>query len=82
MIFGYFRRPGFQIGGVGLLIGGSVDGLCLCVWLCCGWVVAEVAGSFGFPMGFFFFFFPSVMTLVFLFIYLFLIWVFVSVGFW
>ena len=22
MIFGYFRRPGFQIGGVGLLIGG------------------------------------------------------------
>ena len=52
--------------GVGLLIGGSVDGLCLCVWLCCGWVVVEVAGSSGFPMGFFFF----------------LIWVFVSVGFW
>ena len=22
MIFGYFRRPGFQIGGMGLLIGG------------------------------------------------------------
>ena len=22
MIFGYFRRPGFQIGGVGLLISG------------------------------------------------------------
>ena len=55
MIFGYFRRRGFQIGGVGLLISGSVDGLCLCVWLCCGWVVAEMAGSSGFPMGFFFF---------------------------
>ena len=55
MIFGYFRRPGFQIDGVGLLIGGSIDGLCLCVWLCHGWVVAEVAGSSGFPMGFFFF---------------------------
>ena len=68
MMFGYFRRPGFQIDGVGLLIGGSVDGLCLCVWLCCGWVMAEVAGSSGFSMGFFFFFF--------------LIWVFVPVGFW
>ena len=67
---GIFGRPEFQIGSVGLLIGGSVDGLCLCVWLCCGWVVAEVAGSSGFPMGFFFFFFPSVVTLVFLFIYL------------
>ena len=78
MIFGYFRRPGFQISGVGLLIGGSVDGLCLCVWLCCGWVVAKVAGSFGFPLGFFFFF-SSVVTLVFFF---FLIWVFVPVGFW
>ena len=42
---------------MGLLIGGSVDGLCLCVWLCCGWVMAEVAGSSGFSMGFFFFFF-------------------------
>ena len=51
MIFGYFQWPGFQIGGVGLLIGGSIDGLCLCVWLCCGWVVAEVVGFF-----FFFFF--------------------------
>ena len=40
---------------MGLLIGGSVDGLCLCVWLCCGWVVAEVVGSSGFSMGFFFF---------------------------
>ena len=28
----------------------------VCVWLCCGWVVAEVAGYSGFPMGFFFFF--------------------------
>ena len=56
MIFGYFQRPGFQIDGVGLLIGSSVDGLCLCVWLCCGWVVAEVAGSSRFSMGFFFFF--------------------------
>ena len=54
---------------------GSVDGLCLCVWLCCGWVMAEVAG---FLMGFFFFFFPSVVTLFFFF---FLIWVFVPVGF-
>ena len=43
--------------GVGLLIDGSVDGLCLCVWLCCGWVMVEVAGSSGFSMGFFFFFF-------------------------
>ena len=57
MMFGYFRRPGFQIDGVGLLISGSVDGLCLCVWLCCGWVMAEVVGSSGFSMGFFFFFF-------------------------
>ena len=57
MIFRYFRWPGFQISGVGLLIGSSVDGLCLCVWLCCGWVVAKVAGFSGFPMGFFFFFF-------------------------
>ena len=57
MIFGYFRRPRFQIGDVGLLIGGSVVGLCLCLWLCCGWVVAEVAGSSGFPMGFLKFFF-------------------------
>ena len=32
--------------------------------------MAEVAGSSGFPMGFFFFFF------------FFLIWVFVPVGFW
>ena len=55
MIFGYFRWPGFQIGGVGLLIGGSVDDLCLCVCLCCGWVVAEVAGSSGFPMVLFYF---------------------------
>ena len=39
---------------MGLLIGGFVDGLCLCVWLCCGWVVA---GSSRFLMGFFFFFF-------------------------
>ena len=54
MIFGYFRRPRFQIDGVGLLIGGFVDGLCLCMWLCCGWVVA---GSSGFSLGFFFFFF-------------------------
>ena len=66
--------------GVGLLIDGSVDGLCLCVWLCCGWVVAEVAGSFGFPMGFFFFF--SFCCDTGLFIYLFIIWVFVLVGFW
>ena len=90
MIFWYFRRPGFQIGDVGLLIGGLgllIGGLgggcggrcwlqlvcvcvtllmvcvCMYVWLCCGWVVAEVAGSFGI-----FFFF--------------LIWVFVQVGFW
>ena len=56
MIFGYFRWPGFQISGMGLLIGGSIDGLCLCVWLCRGWVVAEVAGSSGFPMGFLFLF--------------------------
>ena len=28
----------------------------MCVCLCCGWVVAEVVGSSGFPMGFFFFF--------------------------
>ena len=55
MIFRYFQWPGFQISGVGLLIGSFVDGLCLCVWLCCGWVVAKVAGSSGFPMGFFFF---------------------------
>ena len=40
----------------GLFVCGSVDGLCLCVLLCCGWVVAEVVGSSGFPMGFFFFF--------------------------
>ena len=50
----------------GLCVYGSVDGLCLCVWLCCGWVLAEVAGSSGFPMSFFFF----------------LIWFFVPVGFW
>ena len=56
IIFRYFRWPGFQISGVGLLIGGSIDGLCLCVWLCRGWVVAEVAGSSGFPMGFLFLF--------------------------
>ena len=37
------------------------DGLCVC-----GFVVAEVAGSSGFPMVFFFF----------------LIWVFVPMGFW
>ena len=37
------------------------DGLCVC-----GFVVAEVAGSSGFPMVFLFF----------------LIWVFVQVGFW
>ena len=54
--------------GLNRLIGGSVDGLYLCVWLCCGWVMVEVAGSSRFPMGFFFFFF--------------LIWVFVQVGFW
>ena len=57
--------------GVGLLIGGSVDGLCLCVWLCCGWVVAKVASFSGFPMGFFFFFFPSVVTLVFIYLFFF-----------
>ena len=51
----------------GLCVCGSVDGLFVCVWLCCGWVVAEVAGSSRFSMGFFFFF---------------LIWVFVSVRFW
>ena len=79
MIFGYFRRPRFQISDVGLLIGGSVDGLCLCVWLCYGWVVAEVAGSSGFPMGFFFFLFCCDTGF---FIYLFIIWVFVLVGFW
>ena len=27
----------------------------MCVWLCCGWVVAEVAGSSRFLMGFFYF---------------------------
>ena len=53
---------------MGLLIGGSVDGLCLCVWLCCGWVVAEVAGSSGLSMGFFFFP-PFVVMLVFFFIF-------------
>ena len=37
--------------------------VCVCV---CGFVVVEMAGSSGFPMGFFFF----------------LIWVFVPVGFW
>ena len=42
---------------MGLLISGSVDGLCLCVWLCCGWVLAEVVGSSRFSMSFFFFFF-------------------------
>ena len=31
--------------------------VCVCVWLCCGWVVAEVARSSGFSMGFFFFLF-------------------------
>ena len=41
----------------GLCVCGSVDGLFVCVWLCCGWVVAEVAGSSRFSMGFFFFFF-------------------------
>ena len=30
--------------------------VCVCVWLCCGWVMVEVAGSSGFTMGFFFFF--------------------------
>ena len=54
---------------MGLLIGGSVDGLCLCVWLCCGWVVAKVAGFSGFPIGFFFFFFTSVVTLVFIYLF-------------
>ena len=57
------RRPGLMV-----CVCGSVDGLCLCVWLCCGWVVAEMAGSSGFPMGFIFLFF--------------IIWVFVPVGFW
>ena len=43
MIFGYFRRPGFQIG--------SVDGsVCVCVWLCF-WLCWLC------PIGFFFFFF-------------------------
>ena len=28
----------------------------LCVWLCCGWVLAEVVGSSWFSMSFFFFF--------------------------
>ena len=55
---------------MGLLIGGSVDGLCLCVWLCCGWVVAKVAGFSGFPMGFFFFF-PYFVTLVFIYLFIF-----------
>ena len=44
----------------GLCVCGSVDGLCLCVWLCCGWVLAEVVGSSGFLMSFFFFFFNMV----------------------
>ena len=40
----------------------------VCGWLCCGWVVAEVAGYSGFPMDFFFFF-PSVVTLGFFFFF-------------
>ena len=34
----------------------------VCVCLCCGWVVAEMVGSSGFPMGFFFFFFSFNMS--------------------
>ena len=33
MIFGYFRRPGFQIGGMGLLIGGLGGGCGGRCWL-------------------------------------------------
>ena len=54
----------------------------VCVWLCCGWVVAEVVGSFGFPMVFFFFFFPFVVMLFFFFFFFILIWAFVPVVFW
>ena len=52
-------------------VGGSVDGLCLCV---CGFVVDGLWLKWlvllGFRWVFYFYFFPSVVTLVFLFIYL------------
>ena len=51
--------------------------VCVCVWLCCGWVVAEVVGSSGFSMGFFYFFIFFIFFIFFL-----IIWVFVSVRFW
>ena len=56
MIFGYFRRPGFQISSVD----GSVDG---CVCVCVALLMALLALSDGV------FFLPSVVTLGFFFFF-------------